>query len=108
MTVKDSHSLSSSGTFKPQKSPYVLILVFIYLSSQTGKAFHSIFFKYSISVQIALHYSNSFSSFIRKGINLLFVSLSPSLTLGVLGVIKTNGLIAFSKYRIKYLELVSV
>ena len=38
MTVKDSHSISSSGTFKPRKLvkallPYVLILVLIYVSS---------------------------------------------------------------------------
>ena len=46
--------------------------------------------------------------------NLLFSSLCPSLTLNVLayplilGIIKTNGLIALSKYSIKYLELVFV
>ena len=38
MTVKYLHSTSASGTFKPQKlvqalSPYVLILVFIYVAS---------------------------------------------------------------------------
>ena len=44
MTVKDSHSISSSDTFKSRKlvqtlSSYVYILIFIYLSSETGKAF---------------------------------------------------------------------
>ena len=44
--------------------------------------------------------------------NLLFLSLSLSLTLNVftysliLGIIKTNGLIALPKYLIKYLKLV--
>ena len=65
MTVKYSHSISSSSTFKPQKlvwtlSPYVPILVFIYVSSLTDKAFNSIFFKSSVSVQIVLYFSNSF------------------------------------------------
>ena len=65
-------------------------------------------FKSSISVQIVLYFSNSFSSSIRKDTNLLF----PSLTLNVLtyplvlGIIKTNSLIVLSKYPIKCLELV--
>ena len=48
MNVKDLLSISSSGTFKSQElvwtlSPYAPILVFIYLSSQIGEAFDSIF-----------------------------------------------------------------
>ena len=49
-----------------------------------------------------------------EDINLLFLSLFPSLTLNVLtyslifSIIKTNGLIALSKYPIKYLKLVFV
>ena len=84
----------------------VLTLIFIYLSSWTGKAFNLFFLKSSILVQIALYFSNSFSSSIQKDINLLF----PSLILNVLtyplilGIIKTNGLIVLSKYQIKYLE----
>ena len=67
-----------------------------------------------ILVQIAFYFSNSFLSSIQKDINLLFLSLSPSLTLNVLtyqiilGIIKTNGLIVLSKYPIKSLELVSM
>ena len=47
-------------------------------------------------------------------INLLFLSLSPPLTLKtlayplILGIIKTHGLLALSEYPIKYLELVLV
>ena len=51
----------------------------------------------------------------QKDINLLFLSLPPSLTLNfltypfILGIIKTNGLIALSNFiPIKYLELVFV
>ena len=33
MIVKDSHSATSSGKFKPQKLVYIVLLVFIYLSS---------------------------------------------------------------------------
>ena len=49
-----------------------------------------------------------------KDINLLFLSLSPSLTLSVLtyslilGNIKTNRLMILLKYPIKYLDLVFV
>ena len=48
MTVTDSHSISSSGTFKPQNLvkfllPYVFILFFKYLSSKAGKSFNAIF-----------------------------------------------------------------
>ena len=57
-------------------------------------------------------FSSSFSSSILKDINFLFLSLSPSLTLHVLtyplilGIVKTNGLIALSHFiPIKYLEL---
>ena len=44
MIVKDSYSASSSGIFKLRKLIYtlpsfVLILVFIYLSSKTGKVY---------------------------------------------------------------------
>ena len=57
-------------------------------------------------------FSNSFSSSIQKDINLLFLSLSLSLTLNVLtyplvlGNTKTNHLITLCKYPTKYLELV--
>ena len=70
------------------------------------------FFNCSILVQIALYFSNSYSSSIQKDIDLLFLFLSPSLTLNVLtyplilGIIKTDGLIALYKSPIKYLELV--
>ena len=52
MILKDPHSTLSSNTFKPQKVVstlliYVLILIFIYLSSKTGKVFNSVFF-YSV------------------------------------------------------------
>ena len=76
-----------------------------------GKTFNFIFFKSSIIAQMALYFSDSFSSFMHKDINLLFLSLSPSLSLNVLtyphilGNIKTNGLITSSKYSIKDLEL---
>ena len=49
-----------------------------------------------------------------KDINLLFLSLSPSLTFNVvtypliLGNIRFNGLITVSKYPIKYLKLAFV
>ena len=58
---------------------------------------------------MALYFSNSFSSSIRNNVNLLFLSLSPSLTLNILtypliiGIIKANGLITLSKYPMKYI-----
>ena len=64
----------------------------------------------SILVQMPLPFCNSFSSSVRKNINLL----CPSLTLNVLkyrlvlGIIKTNGLMVLSKHPIKFLELVFV
>ena len=72
-----------------------------------GKAFDLILFKFSILVQIALYFFNSFSSSIQKDINLLILSstLNVSTYPLVLGIMKTNGLIASSKYSIKYLEL---
>ena len=60
---------------------------------------------------MVFHFSNSLSSSIRKGINLLFFFLSPPLSLNVftyllyLGNIKINGLTTSPKYQIKYLEL---
>ena len=72
------------------------------------------FFKYSILLQIALYFSNNFSSSIWKDINLLILSSSPSLTLNVLiyplslCIIKTNGLKSLSEYPIKYLESIFV
>ena len=65
---------------------------------------NSIISESSILVQIALHFSNSFSSSILKGINLLILSstlniLSYSL---ILGIIETNGLKSFFRYPIKY------
>ena len=73
-----------------------------------GKAFDLILFKFSILVQIALYFFNSFSSSIQKDVNLLILSstLNVSTYPLVLGIIKTNGLIASSKYSIKYLKLV--
>ena len=73
-----------------------------------GKAFDLILFKFSILVQIALYFFNSFSSSIQKDVNLLILSstLNVSTYPLVLGIMKTNGLIASSKYSIKYLELV--
>ena len=66
MTVKDFHSTSSPGTFKPRKvvktlSQYGPILIFIYLSSWTGKASNSIFFKPSVLAQLPSYFCNSFS-----------------------------------------------
>ena len=61
---------------------------------------------------MVLYISNSFSSCIKKDINLL--SLFSSLALNIVtyplafGNIKTNGLITLSKYPIEYLELVFV
>ena len=100
-TKKDSHSTSSSGTFKPGKlvknwSPFALILV-LYI-------YHHRLLKHLI--QIALYYSNSFWSSIGKDINLLI--LSPTLNALtyplILGIIKSNALSNF--ILIKYLELV--
>ena len=60
------------------------------------------------------YFSYSWSSSTQKEINLLFLSLSSSLTLNVLTYQpylsngKTNGLISLSKYPSKYLELVSI
>ena len=57
------------------------------------------------------YFSNSFSLFIQEDINLLFLSLSPSLTLNaltyqlILSNIKANGLITSSKYPVNYLKL---
>ena len=71
----------------------------------------SICFLYMYSHQIALCFSNIISPSIRKYTNLLFLSLSPSLTLNVLtyplilGIIKINGLMSLSIYPVKYLEL---
>ena len=64
---------------------------------------------------MTLYFPNSFSTSIQKVINLMLLSLTPSLTLNVLtyplilGIIKTNGLIPLSNFiPIKYLELVFV
>ena len=57
------------------------------------------------------YFSNSFSLFVQEDINLLFLSLSPSLTLNaltyqlILSNIKANGLITSSKYPVNYLKL---
>ena len=68
------------------------------------------FFKSSILVQIALYFSNNFSSPIWRDINLFFLSstLNVLTYLFILGIIKTNGVTSLSKYPIKYLELVFV
>ena len=89
-------------------------MLFIYLLSKTGKAFNSIFFDSLTLVRLALYFPKCYSSFKRKDIDLLVLSLSPSLTLNVLtyslslGNIKANVLITLPKYPIKYLELVFV
>ena len=65
---------------------------------------------------MVLCFSNSLSSSIWKDINLLFLSLNPSLTPSlhvltyplILGIRKSNSLIALSEYPIKYLELVFI
>ena len=68
-----------------------------------------IYIKSSVLVQVALYFSNSFSSFIQNVIH-----SSPSLTLNVLTyplilrIIKTNGLMTLAKYSTKYLELIFV
>ena len=74
MIVKDSHTTPSSGTFKPRKlgymlSQYVLILVFLYLSSSTSKAFNEKFLKSLVLLQMVLYFSDSLAS-ILKDINL--------------------------------------
>ena len=99
---------ASSIVFKKLNLPYVLILVFIYLLSYTGKAFNLKFFKSSILVQIYLYFCNNFTSSIRKGSNLLilFSNLNVLTYPILLGIIKTNGLTYLSKYPIKYLGLV--
>ena len=59
------------------------------------------FLKSSILVQMVLYFSNSLSSSIHKDINLLYLFLSPPLSLNIwiypfiLGNIKTNGLITY-------------
>ena len=49
--------------------------------------FYLIFFKSSILVQITLYFSNNFSSFIRKDVNLKLLPLFPSLTLNILTLV---------------------
>ena len=57
-----------------------------------------------------LSFCNSFSSSIRKNINILCTSLTLNVLKYrlILGIIKSNGLIVLSKYPIKFLELVFV
>ena len=76
---------------------------------------NSIFFKYSILVQIDLYVSIIYSSSIPKDINLLFLSLSSffkfkclNISTLILSISKINGLIALHKYQIQYLELIFV
>ena len=62
---------------------------------------------------MVLYFSNSFSPSIRKYINLLFLSLSPSLTLNVLTnqlalIISKQSRMTLSNYPRKYLEIVFV
>ena len=74
MTVKDSHYISSSGTFKPPKYKLyhcMFLFWFLYI-------YHHRLVKH-FNILIAVHYL-----YIRKDINLLFLSLSQSLTLNVL------------------------
>ena len=96
---------------KRHMSTYVLILVFIYLSSKTGIELNLKLCEFSILVKMVFYLTNSISSTIQRDISLLFLflSLSPSLSLEVLthslnlGNIKTNNLIISSKYPVKYL-----
>ena len=112
MIVKDSHSTPSSGAFKPRKlveaiSSLFLFFLFLFLCIYHYKLVkHSIqyFFKSSILVQMLSYFSSS----IQEDINLLFLSLNVLTYLLTLGNIKTNALIASSKYLIKYLELIFV
>ena len=77
-----------------------------------GKSFDLMYFRLLILVQMVLCFSNSFSPFIWKDINLWFLSLYPFFTFNVLtyplilGNIKTNGLITSSTYPIKILRTV--
>ena len=58
---------------------------------------------------MALNFSKSFSSYIQKEINLLsFLTLNVLTYPLILGIIKSNCLIALSKYPIQYLESVFV
>ena len=118
LTVKDLYIIDcilSSDTFNSQTVvqnllKYVLILVFIFLSSQTGKACNSIFFKFSILVEIPLCFSNSLSSSVIKEITLFYLSSALNVITYplFLGIIKTNGLISLYKSPIKYIELAFV
>ena len=69
-----------------------------------------IFIKSSILIPMVLYFYHRLSFSTPKDINLLFLSLSPSLTVKfstyplIVGNINTNGLITLSKYPTKYLE----
>ena len=92
-------------------SLYFCFYISVIINRYHSKGFSSILFKSSILVQVALYFTNSFSSFIQKDIDLL----SHSLTLNVLTyplilcIIKTNGFIILSIFfPVKCLELVFV
>ena len=140
MTVKYLHSTSSSGTFKPQKlvqalSPYVLILVFIYVASQIGIAFNLEFVKSSevlcfphnqflIIYIIIFHlqvkflnmsthfrqYKNQQSyNFIKNPIKYLeLVSISKNLEIAILSALTSQILVAFLHHKIFLLLLFSL
>ena len=104
----------SSGAFKLRKlvltfTPYVLILVFTFLSSWTAKAINSIFFKPLILVKMVLCFSIASHHLYKKILMCFFISifnfnvLTHSL---ILRDIKTNGLITLFQYPIRYLESV--
>ena len=54
---------------------------------------------------MVLCFSNSLSSFIQKGINLLFLSIKILTYPHIIGNIKTNGLITLCKYSINTYNL---
>ena len=91
MTAEDSHLISSFGLSKPRRlllfsSPYVLFLIYLYLLSQNGKVINSIIFRSSALVQIAIYFTNSFSSSAPKDA-LTYILTCPT----ILHIIKTIG-----------------
>ena len=113
MTVRDSHSISSSAHLsnkcycKSYCHTFLFWFLFICLL-RSVKQLIPIFFKYPVSLHIVLYLSNNFLSSTQKDIILLILSSTLNVLTypPILGIIKTNGLISLSKYPTKYLKLV--
>ena len=112
MTVKDSHFIrilihvvihiifwyNQANKVSTTLSPNVFILVYIYLSSQTGKAFNSIFSLQSQSEYFYI-FLKSFHHLYRNAFRLLFLSLTLNvltypLNLGNISIINILTLIS--------------